>query len=112
VNLGRPLLELHDLDLLLREVRDAPSRSRLKKLGFPTADADSLERARVRMVADVDHRWLQHYERARVRYGRGLVAVRDRVCLGCFVTLPTSAAPGAGETLTLCESCGRILFWR
>ena len=38
--------------------------------------------------------------------------MRERVCLGCFVTLPTSASPGVGESLTLCESCGRILYWR
>ncbi len=108
----RSLLQLHDLDLLLREVGDGPGRARLRKLGFGLEETAELERARARLLASVDRRWRSHYERARERYGRALVAVRDRVCLGCFMSLPTSAAPGAGGVLTLCESCGRILYWR
>jgi hypothetical protein len=107
-----PLLQLHDLDLLLREVRESVSRGRLQRMGFGVPEPGAPERARVRLLAGVDRRWLSHYERARERYTRAVVAVRDRVCLGCHVTLPTSASPGAGETLTLCESCGRILYWR
>jgi predicted nucleic acid-binding Zn-ribbon protein len=106
------LLELHDLDLLLGEARDSHAMTRLRKLGLEHADVAPLERARQRLLAAVERRWLQHYERALQRYGRAVVAMRERVCLGCFVTLPTSAAPGEGESLTLCESCGRILYWR
>ena len=106
------LLELHDLDLLLAEVRHAPTVAKLKKLGFEPSDPAPLERQRAKLLAGVERRWVQHYERVLQRYGRAVVGMRERVCLGCFVTLPTSAAPGAGETLTLCESCGRILFWR
>jgi predicted nucleic acid-binding Zn-ribbon protein len=32
--------------------------------------------------------------------------------MGCFITLPTSSTPETHDTLTLCESCGRILYWR
>ena len=106
------LLELHDLDLLLAEARHPAHGTRPKKLGFEPAEHASLERARARLLASVERRWVQHYERALQRYGRAVVGMRERVCLGCFVTLPTSAAPGAGESLTLCESCGRILYWR
>ncbi len=106
------LLELHDLDLQLSEARAPAAVARLRKLGFEPSEAGALERARHRLVAVTDRRWVQHYERALQRYGRAVVGVRERVCLGCFVTLPTSAAPGAGESLTLCESCGRILYWR
>lgn len=106
------LLELADLDLQLAEARHAPTVAKLKKLGYTPTDLAPLERARARLLAGVERRWVQHYERALQRYGRAVVGMRERVCLGCFVTLPTSAAPGAGETLTLCESCGRILFWR
>jgi hypothetical protein len=106
------LLELHDLDLLLAEARHAPTVTKLKKLGFVLTDLGPLERARAKLLAGVERRWVQHYERVLQRHGRAMVGMRDRVCLGCFVTLPTSAAPGAGEKLTLCESCGRILFWR
>ncbi len=105
------LLELHDLDLQLSEARAPAAIARLRKLGFEPSGPAALERARHRLVAAAERRWLQHYERALQRYGRAVVGVRERVCLGCFVTLPTSAAPGDGETLTLCESCGRILYW-
>jgi predicted nucleic acid-binding Zn-ribbon protein len=106
------LLELQELDLQLSEARAPAAVARLRKLGFVPAEPAALERARQRLLAAADRRWIQHYERALHRYGRGVVGVRERVCLGCFVTLPTSAAPGAGESLTLCESCGRILYWR
>ena len=106
------LLELHDVDLQLAEARHPAHATRLKKLGFEPGEPAPLERVRARLLASVERRWVQHYERALQRYGRGVVGMRDRVCLGCFVTLPTSAAPGVGESLTLCESCGRILYWR
>jgi len=106
------LLELHDLDLMLSEAHHAPTLARLRKLGLEPASTAAFDRARQRLIAGLERRWVQHYERALQRYGRAVVGMRERVCLGCFVTLPTSAAPGPGETLTLCESCGRILCWR
>lgn len=105
------VLRLHDLDLLLREVRDPASRAQLARLGFALEGVSQIERARARVAARLERRWLSAYERARQRYGRGLVAVRERVCQGCFITLPTSAAPGEGA-LAQCESCGRLLYWR
>jgi predicted nucleic acid-binding Zn-ribbon protein len=107
------LVELHDLDLLADEMRDPESRGRLKKLGFDLDDSLVLEKARARLVEAMERRWLTLYDRARSRYGRAVARVRERVCLGCFVTLPTSVQPRPGETdsLGLCESCGRILYW-
>lgn len=107
------VVHLSDLDLLLREVRDPDSRARLRKLGFDLGGLPRLEAARARLAAGMERRWIVLYERARRRYGRAVAAVRDRVCQGCFVTLPTSAAPrpGSGDSFGLCESCGRILFW-
>lgn len=109
---GSTLLDLHELDLQLAEASHPATLARLRKLGFEPEEPAGVARVRARLLAAVEKRWVQHYERALQRYGRGLVAVRDRVCLGCFVTLPTSASPGAGESLTLCEGCGRILYWR
>lgn len=107
------IVHLGDLDLLLREIQDAAGRARLKKLGFEIEPTTKLEAARTRLAATVDRRWSNLYERARQRYGRGVVAVRSRVCMGCYVTLPTTARPPAqGEgLLSLCESCSRILYW-
>jgi predicted nucleic acid-binding Zn-ribbon protein len=105
------LLQLHDLDLLLSETREDRSLARLRKLGFEIHEPIVLERARGRLLGTIDRRWLNHYERALKRYGRAMAIVRDRVCQGCFITLPTSISPGTNNALTLCESCGRILYW-
>lgn len=105
------MLRLHDLDLLLEEARDPALASRLRSLGLEVSGLGALERARAQLHARLDRRWVSTYERAQQRYGRAVVAVRDRVCQGCFITLPTSAAASAGA-LGVCEFCGRILFWR
>jgi predicted nucleic acid-binding Zn-ribbon protein len=106
------VLQLLDLDLLLAETRDEKTRARLKKLGFEMGPAAGLERVRAKLLAALDRRWLNHYERATRRYGRAVAVVRERVCQGCFITLPTCASPNPDVALTLCESCGRILYWR
>jgi hypothetical protein len=106
------LLELHDLDLLLRMASDRSGRERLRRMGFPAMDTGRVTRRRDRLAARVDPRWIAVYERAQGRYGRGLVTVRERICTGCFITLPTSATPVESDVLTLCEACGRVLYWR
>jgi hypothetical protein len=105
------LVQVHDLDLMLREMECRIAISRLRRLGFPIGDPAPLEARRDRLLSGLEPRWLSHYERARRRYGAALSAVRSRVCQGCFVTLPRSAAPPEGDALTLCASCGRILYW-
>jgi predicted nucleic acid-binding Zn-ribbon protein len=107
------VLDLQDLDLMLEELESAAAQRRLARLGFASVPAAGAPRAeRERMMETLERRWAQHYDRAHQRYGRAVVRVRERVCLGCHITLPTSAAPGSGEWLTVCESCGRILCWR
>jgi len=106
------LLRLQDVDLLRAELADARGAAKLRKLGFQPAAAGAVDRLRARMIGEVDRRWQYHYERASARYGRAVTSIRGRVCQGCFITLPTSAAPSGDEPLTTCESCGRILYWR
>jgi len=107
------IVQLQDLDLLIAEAADPAARARLRKLGFAIDDPAGLEAERTRLAATIERRWLSTYERARQRYGRAVAAVRDRVCSGCFVTLPTTARPRGGgeESPGICESCGRILYW-
>jgi predicted nucleic acid-binding Zn-ribbon protein len=107
------LVRLGDLDLLLQEARDPGSRVRLRKLGFRLEGVVGLESARERLAGSIGERWMAVYERARHRYGLGVAVVRQRVCQGCFITLPTCATSGtgAGETPGLCACCGRVLFW-
>jgi predicted nucleic acid-binding Zn-ribbon protein len=111
VNGTHELLELQELDLLIGEFASPESRGRLHRLGLEAGDTRALLRQRQRCFEAVDRRWQRIYERASLRYGRGVVAVQGRVCQGCRITLPTSASPTPGEVLTLCESCGRILYW-
>lgn len=107
-----PVLELHDLDQLLRFVGDDEAAAGLRRIGFSLGGVPALGRERERLVARIDRRWLGWYERSLGRFGRGVTLLRDRVCQGCFVTLPTSANPPPGEGhLHLCENCGRLLYW-
>jgi predicted nucleic acid-binding Zn-ribbon protein len=106
------MLELHDLDQLLLLVREPGTSAQLRRIGYTLEGEGALVRDRDRLVASLDRRWLGWYERSLGRYGRGVTLVRARVCQGCFMTLPTSAAPPPGEGhLHLCENCGRLLFW-
>jgi hypothetical protein len=105
-------MELHDLDILLAQAGDPGRLGRWRRMGYTLGPAPALVRERERLVEKLDRRLLNLYERSLGRYGHGLSAVRNRVCLGCRLTLPTSAAPPPGEAqLHLCEGCGRLLLW-
>lgn len=106
------ILKLQDIDLFRAELADARNRLRMRKLGFTDPDPAPLDRMRERLIGTLDRRWLNHYQRAQARYGRAVAFVRERVCQGCFITLPTCASPSGEETITVCESCGRLLYWR
>lgn len=112
MNAAQRVLELCDLDALLELARDPEAQARLQRSGFTLEGLPLLERERAKLGTAIDRRWASQYERSLGRYGRGVTLVRERVCQGCFVTLPTSAAPPPGEAeLHLCESCGRLLYW-
>jgi len=112
VSIALEFLELHELDQLLVHARD-PERSALwRRMGYVIASPVPLVRERERLAERLDRRWLSLYERSLGRYGSGLSAVRQRVCLGCRLRLPTASAPPPGEAhLHLCEGCGRLLLW-
>jgi predicted nucleic acid-binding Zn-ribbon protein len=107
------LIQLHDLDMLLRDYGETASREALEESGFRISGLEALERTRDELARTVDRRWLDLYERALRRHGRAIVPVKNRVCLGCFITLPSSASPPAedDDEPRVCESCGRILYW-
>ncbi|MBK7368463.1 MAG: hypothetical protein IPJ04_11270 [Candidatus Eisenbacteria bacterium] len=113
MNGSAAVLELQDLDQLIALTRDPESVARLKRMGFKFDGTAALLEDRARLEHDIERRWWVAYERSHARYGRGLTAVQSRVCQGCFVTLPISAAPPMGEVaLHQCQSCGRLLIWR
>lgn len=106
------MLQLSDLDMLLDLVSEPARVTKMRRMGFALEGVELLLRERVRLTAGLERRWLNAYDRSLSRYGRGLTPVLAYVCQGCFVTLPTSAAPPPGEVqLHLCQSCGRLLLW-
>ena len=104
---------LSDLDAMIREAQSPESRTRLRKLGFDLEGLPRVMAARGKLAESIDRRWTTSYERTQKRYGRAVAAVRERVCLGCCLTLPTTARPRDGDAAAPqhCEGCGRILYW-
>jgi len=112
VTIALEFLELHELDQLLVAASDPECSSRWRRMGYAIASPVPLVREREKLAERLDRRWLSLYERSLGRYGSGLSAVRQRVCLGCRLRLPTASAPSPGEAhLHLCEGCGRLLLW-
>ena len=52
------------------------------------------------------------YQRVAQKHARPVVPVIGGTCYGCFVSLPTALASGAGrnEGLRHCDSCGRFVY--
>jgi predicted nucleic acid-binding Zn-ribbon protein len=109
------LIQLQDIDVLLREVRDPEIALHEERLGFALDNVATLERARQRLAARIDERLLQTYERMSRRLVRVVVPVERSICGGCRMSLPTAAGRGPTSqsgSLENCENCGRILYRR
>src|SRR5262245_38376624 len=104
------LIQIHGIGLRLEGAAQPRAGEGLTGPAFGARGIAAVQRARARRVASLDRRWVTFYERARQRYGRGMAAVRERVCLGCYLTLPTRAQPAPGLPM-ICEGCGRLLYW-
>lgn len=103
----RYLVALQDIDNMIKD------SSEEKELGFQTGGLSNLQSMRDEVGAKLDKPMLRTYERLHQRYRRAVVPVKDEICLGCFVKLPTSlSTKGKGNVVVFrCENCGRILYW-
>jgi len=101
------LVSLQDLDIMLREIAEE------EELGFETKGKEKLQKARDELARQLSPSVLHTYQRLSKHYKRVVVPVKDDVCLGCFVKLPTSVGARGKEDITLyrCENCGRFLYW-
>ncbi|MGQ0722201.1 MAG: hypothetical protein ACT4PE_11620 [Candidatus Eiseniibacteriota bacterium] len=103
------LAALQDIDLMIREYKNE------EEMGFDTRGLETLEKARARLAAEIDGRWLRLYERLRQKHDRAVVPVIDHTCLGCSMAVPTakrkSGEDRSSNIMVVCESCGRILFF-
>jgi predicted nucleic acid-binding Zn-ribbon protein len=109
------LVQLQDIDVLLREVKDPEIASQEEKLGFSLENVETLEKARRRLASRIDGKLLQTYERMSRRFTRVVVPVEGSICAGCRMSLPTSAIrakTSPSVDIENCENCGRILYRR
>ncbi|MBD3163032.1 MAG: hypothetical protein GF346_11485 [Candidatus Eisenbacteria bacterium] len=107
------LSHLQDLEMMIHEAEDAKAKKAEEEMGFHMRGLEKLRAARDKWRAQVDPRDLRLFDRIVKRHLRAIVPVEERICLGCYVTLPTSVSPPAGDQdrLLTCENCGRILYW-
>jgi uncharacterized protein len=106
------LVSLQDLDTLIRETQDEKRKAELESLGFSLDNVKPLKAAREKLVGKIDPRYLRTYERLNTKYGRAVVPVENKTCLGCFQSVPPSffSEITAGTPVKVCENCGRILY--
>ena len=105
------LIELHDLDLLLKELTNPKVKEQYKKMGFKVEDPSvELLKARDNLAKKLKQEYCIAYERIRKRYERALAPVIKGFCYGCFQKLPTQMT-GESDRIYNCPSCGRILYW-
>jgi predicted nucleic acid-binding Zn-ribbon protein len=109
----RLLVELQDLDLLIREATDIERMQQEQDFGFKIEDVSRLLEARKNLAESIDPMLLHQYERLLERYDRAVAPVYRGACLGCFMTLPTALGQAVKrhEGVRVCENCGRILYW-
>lgn len=106
------LVALQDLDLMIKEARDGETSNELKHMGFKLDGLAKLQEARDNLAKRIKPQLLNRYERVAKFYERAIVPVTGNLCLGCFVTLPTSYQSMQNkDSILTCESCGRILYF-
>ena len=107
------LSHLQDLEMMIREAEDAQAKELEEGMGFRLMGLEKLHSAREKWRAQIDPRDLRLFDRIMKRHNRSIVPVEDRICLGCYMALPTSSGPPPGDLdrLLTCENCGRILYW-
>ena len=112
-NRVQKLATFQDLELMIQEAQDPALIGQEKSLGFAVAGLDQLKERRDVLAAEISKQDMRHYKRIRRGFDRAVVLVIDKICHGCFQTLPTSRTRMVEEEgpLPTCESCGRILLW-
>ena len=78
------------------------------------AQIDALTAKEKRLTPDLDPEVLFKFERIiRNKMGRGIVAIKGGVCMGCHMILPAQFANDVrmGKDIVFCPYCSRILFY-
>jgi predicted nucleic acid-binding Zn-ribbon protein len=102
------LIEQQEAELVERRMRIEA------EIAEKQAQVDQLlEQERV-VTPDIDAEILFKFERIiRNKMGRGIVAIKGGVCMGCHMILPAQFANlvRQGEEIVFCPYCSRILFY-
>jgi predicted nucleic acid-binding Zn-ribbon protein len=75
---------------------------------------DDLVKQEQELIPDLDSEVLFKFERIiRNKMGRGIVAIKGNVCMGCHMILPIQFANmiRMGEDIVFCPYCSRILYY-
>jgi len=86
-----------------------------KRLENIESEIHDLKIDRDALAKDVDAEWLARYERIFSKLGDfAIVPVENSSCGGCHMNLPPQVIHNAKKdmTLTICNFCGRMLYWR
>jgi predicted nucleic acid-binding Zn-ribbon protein len=105
--LGRAIAEASAKLEALKGVRDTEVRKIESEIAQLCTERDAL-------VAKISPGVLARYEQiAKDKGGIAVVPVKDGICGGCHVVLPTFlvARARSNDQVVRCESCGRILCW-
>ncbi|MDR2257748.1 MAG: C4-type zinc ribbon domain-containing protein, partial [Treponema sp.] len=102
------LIERQDAELKERRAGIEAEIAEKKKL---VAD---LVKQEEQLTPDIDSEVLFKFERIiRNKMGRGIVAIKGNVCMGCHMILPAQFANMVrlGEEIVFCPYCSRILYY-
>jgi predicted nucleic acid-binding Zn-ribbon protein len=84
------------------------------EIGAKKAEASDLTEKEKSLTMDMDPEILFKFERIiRNKMGKGIVAIKGGVCLGCHMILPAQFANDVrlGKEIVFCPYCSRILFY-
>jgi len=115
---------LHDLDdqikqsqaLIEQQEKDLEERRRgiEEEVSAKKAQMEDLSEREKSLTPDLDAEVLFKFERIiRNKMGRGIVAIKGGVCMGCHMILPAQFANTVhkGDEIIFCPYCSRILFY-
>jgi predicted nucleic acid-binding Zn-ribbon protein len=85
-----------------------------EEIAEKTAEIERLVEAEKNLIPGLDPEVLFKFERIiRNKMGRGIVAIKGGVCMGCHMVLPVQFANlvHQGEEIVFCPYCSRILYY-
>ncbi len=96
-----------------KNVKELEEKIAEEKKGFE-AEADKLRAKREAIAETIDDELLRDYEFiAKNKDGVGIVAVKNGVCSGCYMTIPPQTVNDIrkGFKIHHCQFCSRILYY-